>query len=238
MPARRRWAARSTAVLEHLARRAPHDGFRRRNRCRKSRLIAAALRKRQRSTSSTRATSRSASASSRHAGCTCWHRRRRRSYGDAALIDETLEPFDPSAIDGGRHRRHRHPHRQRASRLRNRDGGARGRRLRRLRRHPRHALSRTKRTSSAARHAVVTGDGEHAWPRRFATARPGTPQRALRRRPGRGRDVPARPLGSAAAGALHVGLGADRSRLPEALLVLLGLADRRPEAAAAARRRA
>ena len=45
-------------------------------------------------------------------------------------------------------------------------------------------------------------------------------------------------LGSAAARSLHVGLGADRARVPEALLVLLGLADRRAEAAAARRRRA
>ena len=38
-------------------------------------------------------------------------------------------------------------------------------------------------------------------------------------------------LGSAAARSLHVGVGADRARLPEALLVLLGLAHRRPGAA-------
>src|SRR5688572_24010258 len=35
-------------------------------------------------------------------------------------------------------------------------------------------------------------------------------------------------MGSAAAGSLHVGVGADRTRLPEALLVLLRLEDRRP----------
>ena len=32
---------------------------------------------------------------------------------------------------------------------------------------------------------------------------------------------------------LHVGVGADRARLPEALLVLFGVAHRRPEAARA-----
>ena len=62
--------------------------------------------------------------------------------------------------------------------------------------------------------------------RRAAVAR-------LRGRPHRGRAVSAGALGSAAGRTLHVGLGADRARLSEALLVLLGLADRRPGAAAA-----
>ena len=40
-------------------------------------------------------------------------------------------------------------------------------------------------------------------------------------------------MGSAAARQVHVGVGADGARLPETLLVLFGLADRRPEAPSA-----
>ena len=44
-------------------------------------------------------------------------------------------------------------------------------------------------------------------------------------------------MGSAAGRTLHVGLGADRSWLPEALFLLLRVADRRAGAEAAKRRR-
>ena len=44
-------------------------------------------------------------------------------------------------------------------------------------------------------------------------------------------------MGSAAARQVHVGVGADRARLPEALFVLFGVADRRAGAAPARRRR-
>ena len=53
----------------------------------------------------------------------------------------------------------------------------------------------------------------------------------LRGGTGRCRPIRVRALGSVAAGTLHVGLGANRARLSEALLVLLGLAHRRPGAA-------
>ena len=83
-------------------------------------------------------------------------------------------------------------------------------------------------------HAVVKGDGDVVW---AAVARRLSPtgrlQPRLRRRPRRRRAVHAGALGPAARRQLHVGLGADRARLPEALLVLLGLAHRRPAAAAA-----
>src|SRR6185436_6189506 len=49
------------------------------------------------------------------------------------------------------------------------------------------------------------------------------------------RTVRAGTMGSPAAESLHVGVGADGSRLPEALLVLLGVADRWSGAAAARR---
>ncbi len=82
-------------------------------------------------------------------------------------------------------------------------------------------------------HAVVKGDGDRVWPvvlerlqDRHAAAR-------LRRRQDRRRIDAAGALGSAAARQVHDRVGADRARLPEALLVLLGVAHRRPEAARA-----
>ena len=92
------------------------------------------------------------------------------TYGPPTLIDETLEPFDTSAIVNGRHRRHRHPYRQRAARLRDRQRGTRSRRLRRLRRHSRHPVpgrgarpGRRPRRGDGRRRAGVAGA-------RFATA--------------------------------------------------------------------
>ena len=81
-------------------------------------------------------------------------------------------------------------------------------------------------------HAVVKGDGESVWPEVAARLR----RRDARSRvydggKVRGDELPAGPLGPAAEGPLHVGLGADGARLPEALLVLLGVAHRRPGAA-------
>ena len=84
-----------------------------------------------------------------------------------------------------------------------------------------------------AAHAVVKGDGDLVWPKVVEDCFAGHAAAALRRRPRRRRAVRVGALGSAAEGPLHVGLGADGARLPEALLVLLGLAHRRPGAAAA-----
>ena len=58
-------------------------------------------------------------------------------------------------------------------------------------------------------------------------------RRYLRRRTRRRRQRSSRHAGICCRRAIYVGLGADGPRLPEALFVLLGLADRRPEAAAA-----
>ena len=102
-----------------------------------------------------------------------------------------------------------------------RDGG--------LRRHPRHAVSRKRRTSSAAR--TRSSRATATWPGRScsATRRAARCSRSTRRRVDADRFVAAR-WELLPAGTLHVGLGADRARLSEALLVLLGLAHRRPEA--------
>ena len=88
-----------------------------------------------------------------------------------------------------------------------------------------------------AAHAVVKGDGDIVWgqgPRRHAstTAR------------NRSMTAAASPVSNSFPRVgiwpprqVHVGIGADGARLPEALLVLLGVADRRPGAAAARSRR-
>ena len=86
-------------------------------------------------------------------------------------------------------------------------------------------------------HAVVKGDGDVAWPRVLDDAVGGTLQRIYEAGRVDADQFVAGALGPDAPGALHVGLGADRARLPEALLVLLGVAHRRPEAAAAPRGR-
>ena len=131
----------------------------------------------------------------------CWRRRRPTTFGDPLIVDETLEPLDLDTYQRGRRRRHRHPHRQRAARLRSRPRGARERgACGRLRRHPRHALSRTKPHELGGAHAVVKGDGDVVWPTVLARLRRAARlQTRLRRRPHRGRAVPAGALGSAAA---------------------------------------
>ena len=85
-------------------------------------------------------------------------------------------------------------------------------------------------------HAVVKGDGDAVWGRGpRATASRGTAQRVYDGGRIEAGDVPAGALGPAAAGPLHVGVGADGPRLSQALLVLLGVADRRAAAAPARR---
>ena len=157
-------------------------------------------------------------------------------YGDPVIVDETLVQLDPETIapgdvvgigihSGNALRGYE------VGRLA-RDRGAH----RHLRRDPRHALSeRGPRTGRRPR-------------RRQRRRRPGLADRhqglprearreRLRRRPRRRRLAAQGAVGPAAARALHVGVGADRTRVSEALLVLLGVAHRRPEAARAIERR-
>ena len=157
------------------------------------------------------------------------------AYGDPNLVDETLEAFDPEHRLARRRRRHRDSYRQRAPRLPDRPHRAGARRVCRLRRHSRDALSgrgaraRRRACRRTRRRRPDLGQG-HRRLRRTASGR------AVRRRPYRRAVVLRRALGPAAEGQLHVRLRADRPRLPEALLLLLGLAHRRTGSADAERR--
>ena len=46
------------------------------------------------------------------------------SFGDPYLVDETLETLDPLDIQAGRYCRHRNPHGERTSRLRDWQNGS------------------------------------------------------------------------------------------------------------------
>ena len=81
--------------------------------------------------------------------------------------------------------------------------------------------------------AVVRGDGDVIWPLVLDDAMQRDAARDLRGRTCRCRPLRAGALGAAAAGPLHVGIRADRPRVSQALFVLLGVAYRRPETAAA-----
>ena len=172
---------------------------------------------------------RSASASSLRAGCMCW-RRRRRPLRRSRLIDETLETLRHRASSSGRHRRHRHPT---GNALRGYEIGeaARAAGATVVYGGIHATLYPEEARELGGAHAVVTGDGERVWPEVAERLRGRRAARPVRGRTHRGRYVPAGAVGSAAGGALHVGVGADGARLPEALLVLLGLADGRPGAA-------
>ena len=187
------------------------------------------------SISSIRARNRSASRSSRRAGCTCWRRRPGRS-GATRASSTKRSIRSTSTRSRRRRRRHRHSHGQRAARLRDRPRGARSAARGWCSAAFTPRCFRTKRASTARRtrssRATATSSGRSVVADCFA----GRAAAAVRRRPHRRRSVRVRALGSAAERPLHVGVGADRARLPEALLVLFGLANRRPGAAAARRR--
>ena len=81
---------------------------------------------------------------------------------------------------------------------------------------------------------VVKGDGDHDLGQggtRLCSRNSGP---SLRRRQDCGRPISRRPLGPDAGGQVYVGLRANRPRMPQALLFLLGVAHRRPEAPPAA----
>ena len=158
-------------------------------------------------------------------------------YGDPLITDETLDPWDPDDRLGWRRRRHRHPYRQRGAGLRDRQGRPRARaRTSSTAAFTRRSIPKRPTTLGGA-HAVVKGDGDLVWAQRARGLRAQRAAADVRRRQGRRRRLQAGALGADPARQVHVGVGADRARLPEALLVLLGVADRRPAAAPADGRR-
>ena len=160
----------------------------------------------------------------------------RHALGRSASSSTKRSTSRPRDHRARRRRRHRHSHRQRAARLRDRPAGARARRLGRVRRHSRDAVSRRGARARRARTPSCKGDGDLVWQQVVEDCVAGRPAPLYDGGRVARRAVRVGALGPAAGGPLHVGVGPDRARLPEALLVLLGLAHRRPGAAAARRR--
>ena len=150
------------------------------------------------------------------------------SHGDPRITDETLEPFDLATVQPGDvvgigiHT---------GNALRGYEIGtavrAKGRWSSTAASTPR-SIPRKHRASAAptlSSRVTATRFGpivlDECGPRKAAAG--------LRGGPDRRRSVRAGPVGSAPSGPLHVGVRTDRPRLPQALLVLLGLAHRRPE---------
>ena len=75
-----------------------------------------------------------------------------------------------------------------------------------------------------AAHSVVKGDGDDVWPQLLDAIQNGTAERVYEGGRIDADRLPQSALGAAALGQIHDGVGADRPRLPEALLVLLGVA--------------
>ena len=158
-------------------------------------------------------------------------------YGDPIIIDETLEPLD---LDDHRGRAMSSASAStpatpcaatRSAGWRARAGPTSSSAASTPRSIP------TKRHELGGAHAVVKGDGDVVWGRCSPTAPRARRSGSTTAAGSTASDfVPAR-WDLLPEDELHVGVGADRARLPEALLVLLGVADRRPEAAAARRRR-
>ena len=155
-------------------------------------------------------------------------------YGDPVIVDETLDPFDPPTIEPGDvvgigiHT---------GNALRGYEVGrspARGARY--VVYGGIHAtLFPDECHERGGAHAVVRGDGDLIWASVLADCVGGRTRSASTRAVGWRATRSCRRAGICCRRALHVGIGSDRPRLSEALLVLLGVADRRPEAAAARR---
>ena len=158
-------------------------------------------------------------------------------YGTPVIVDETLEPFDPASVASRRRRRHRHPHRQRAARVSPSGGCARARGAFVVFGGIHATLFPTKCREHGAAHAVVSGDGDLVWSAVLADCEAGSPQPRYDGGRIEGEAFSAARWDLLPADRYMWGSVQTRPRLPEALLVLLGVADRRPEAAAARRRR-
>ena len=81
-------------------------------------------------------------------------------------------------------------------------------------------------------HAVVKGDGDIAWGKAVTDCLAGNPIRIYGRADALMEANSGRPLGSDGSCEIHVGLSADHTRMPKALLVLQRVADRWSEAPA------
>ena len=157
------------------------------------------------------------------------------TWGDPILTDETLEAFDPARLEPGDvvgigiHT---------ANALRGYDVGrlARARGAHVVYGGIHATLYPDEAFEFGGADAVVKGDGDAAWAVVLRDCADGGPERIY---DGGRLDAPAlRPArwDLMPRDSLHVGVGADGARLSEALLVLLGVAHRRPGAAPADRR--
>ncbi len=153
-------------------------------------------------------------------------------YGDPVITDETLEQFDPDSIAAGDvvgigiHT---------GNALRGYEVGqlARARGAWVVYGGIHATLYPDEAIELGGGHAVVKGDGDVAWGQAIDRLPERQQHDDLRWRQDRRGAVSEGPVGSPAARSVHVGVGADRARLPEALLVLFGLENRRTGAAAA-----
>ncbi len=178
---------------------------------------------------------RSAPPSSPRAGCMC-SPRPPREYGDPRHRRRDAGSLRHRADRSRRRRRHRHPHGQRAAGLRRRAAGARARRVGGVRRHPRHALPgrgpRTRRRARGRQGRRRRGLAARCWP----TAPRASRSRSTTAGACRAATLRARRAGTCCRRDRYMWASVQTVRgLPETLLVLLGVADRRPGAAAAGR---
>ena len=150
-------------------------------------------------------------------------------YGDPILVDETLALLDPATIQpgdivgigvhtGNALRGYEVGRAARASGAYVVYGGIHATL------YPEEALE------LGGAHAVVKGDGDVVWATVLADCLSGTPKSIYEGGRIDADQFSAGALGPDPAQELHVGLGADRSRMPQALFVLLGVAHRRTEA--------
>jgi hypothetical protein len=129
-------------------------------------------------------------------------------WGDPVIVDESLDPIDTSTIQAGD-----------VVGIGIHTGNARrGYEVGRL------ARERGAWVVYGGIHATLFPEEAHEHGAAHAVVKGGPTEEDLRRRPRRRRRICFCPLGLIARSALHVGIRANRARLSEALLVLLGLA--------------
>ena len=156
-------------------------------------------------------------------------------YGTPRVVDETLEPFDPESVNSGDvvgigiHT---------ANALRGYQVGglARARGAFVIFGGIHASLFPEEVRERGGAHAVVVGDGDIVWARVLEDCEHHRIAAQYRGWPCERRVAVGRAMGSAAGRSLHACIGADRSRVSEALLLLFRMANRRTEAASAQHR--